>query len=230
MLLIKLIMKTISALIVILLYFSGIIGCKKEDVCPKSQNLGLLRITEESKSYIPGKYFSETDSLVFISVSGAEKKFYLDRIFEYSGSSSTEIQCEYDPEVAIRVSYKPEEKSIRFISRDSFTLRLHTKVGTSPKGYYDSLSIWLSDDAEEDLNVLGQINITTDLRTVSSEDEIYNPVYYSYYDSISIMGTVFDQVYGDKQPQVRMSDVYWKQNLGLIGFREKNGTEWVLQQ
>lgn len=205
-------------------------GCPKEKLCPSREDLGVLELTSETRTYLPERYFSETASIEFESTEGKITKFDLDGIsYAEYGPLTTHIPCKYDSFQIVKVSYEYEENYHVYYSIDSLKLILINKVGTTEKGYYDLLNIWLSKE-EGSISVYGQINIITDIRTVVDDTIIKNPVSFTYYDSIEIGGQVFKEVFGDRNPNGRMSDVYWKQHEGLIGFKDKEGIEWMLKK
>lgn len=211
-----------------------VLSCDQEAPCPTLKNLGLLPLTDKSKSFIPEKYHSKTDTIVFTSSINEEKMFYYKSSLKLDGGVSANVNCESDPLQTTVVSFKYDYISYRFVSKDSFQLDFFVKIRGAEKGdgYYDLLNIWFQDKKEQELSrsLYGQINIITDLRTVSNEDNIYNPVSYTFYPSKIINGKLFQNVYGDGNPQWRISDVYWSQYKGLVGFKSIDGIEWSLKE
>lgn len=221
-------MKSLQTSIFLLLLF--ILSCKKEEVCPSWQELGEFELSTLTKTYLPDNYFSKTDSITFESTEGKRTKFYLDRtsLAQY-GRVSSNVPCQDDTTRTVSISYKYPYNTYSYLSTDSLRLILINTIGTTNDGYYDLLNIWLSKEGGP-LTVYGQINIITDNRTVRNPSIIENPVSFTFYEHIVIGGQLFNDVYGDKNPGWRISNVYWQQHKGLIGYKDKNGIDWLLKE
>ena len=214
-----------------------IFSCSKSRNCPDTEDLGVLDISSESMAYLPTFLFEETDSLEFKSTDGRTTKFYLHEFSSYdSGPYEYSMPCEYDVTASINASFSITSSKIEYLSTDSLLLRLSTRLRgrylgnySFREGYADNLNIWLSKEGGP-LTVYGQMNITTDLRTLDEETIIESDLTNAYYDSILIGGQMFTEVYGDRLYESRMSDVYWKKNQGLLGYKDKDGVEWILKQ
>jgi hypothetical protein len=214
-----------------------IFSCSKSRNCPDTEDLGVLDISAESMAYLPTSLFEETDSLEFKSTDGRTTKFYLHEFSSFdSGPYDYIMPCEYDVTASIHTSFSMTSTKIEYLSTDSLLLRLNTRLRgqylgsySFREGYADNLNIWLSKEGGT-LTVYGQMNITTDMRTLDEETIIESNLTNVYYDSIIIGGQTFTEVYGDRLYENRMSDVYWKKNQGLLGYKDKDGVEWILQQ
>ena len=222
-------MRELSLIIISLIIIT--FSCKEES-CPEREDIGIVQLSPENRTYLPDNYLSEIDTIEFESIDGRVSKFYNDRISNSEhGPLSIKIYCEEDPSQEIRISYNYEENSYRYKSDDSLKLILINKVGTIEEGYYDVLNIWLSKElGNEEEAIYGQVNIITNKRLVADESLINNSISFTYYDLKEIARREYEEVYGVKNPEITNSDVYWKQDKGMIGYKDKEGVEWVLKE
>ena len=224
--------------IVILLFLVGIINnsCKKEDLCPRSTDLGQLEWSQETENWFPKEYMTKPFSINFTNNNGERKTFTLDTVGIFQGLFwNFEMECENGGGTT-NVRYATKRLFGTFESEDSIRINFgigvwNERIGVSyvnEADFYEWIAISMLQKIRPDsLYDIGRISIVTALRNSELFEIEFQPNVYSFQHQRYVGGNLLDNVYSDGEIENPESDLFFQKGIGLIAFKDKGGELWI---
>lgn len=231
---VKLMIKSYFCVATLVLVFS----CKKQlDPCEKIDMEFL--ISSETNAWLLDDYFDTDSEIIFVNNSGIEK------IFKHSETNSTmnenivSIDCGDDVQ---RVNLIYERISRFFESDDSIKIILSTTLetdrcqwgGKDNTRMFEQFKFNVSNEKNQyynydnDWGQLGFLKVITQPND-SYEFSISCGDSYTFYSNKTIANSEYYNVYGqDTTIFNRTTDVFYSESDGIIGFIDKDNTEWKI--
>ena len=204
-----------------------------DDSCPEVIDLGELFWSQQTEDWLPDRYFTETDSLIFESENGDRQIFRKDETqTKVASIDIRNMLCENGGITSYQS--RPRIFSTNYVSQDylelSVSIRIFTKKSDNIEmvAYYEEIRMNYRNPKSNSNRTYGNLGIITDLENLEVEDiGIREITGFVEYDSIIINGVEYNSVLGAPTLQDE-SDLYFQKGIGIVGIRDRIDTTWRL--
>lgn len=216
----------------------GLYACKRpnDSVCPDKQDLGQQYWSAETQEWFPEQYMLHFTDLHLVSDNGdtVQLKMYQNALYD------GEFELNYVPcengENSTEVRFAERRYEGIYLLQDSLSVTVNMGVSneklagwdfTEPD-FYDWISVSVHSIHNGHLYKLGRVKILTDIKNSELEDIDPAADYFKFHENLQFMGQSYQDIYSDPWPYTPNADtnIYFKKEVGLIGFTDRYGVNW----
>lgn len=220
-----------SKMIILFLIIMISNSCNKNDLCPPGRLE--LNISSITLNWLKPEYSAEYSEIVFSNNNGEEKIFRKDTTIHREHEWNIRTECDNGETKLIKLLY--ERISRVFVSDDSLRLSIATNLvpeecqwnGKNNTRMSEAFRISV-DNLQDDYINLGFINIITNSLDANEITDWCGDDY-TFYDSYEFAGTEYQNTYGRDSMRTNMGDVFYLKESGIIGYIDKDGSEWKIK-